>query len=619
MGIETGSLIGTSLGRYQLTKRLGEGGFAEVYLARDIKLGVDVAIKFVRMEKLTPDRRTVILARFEQEAQKTAMFNHPNIIKVMDVGEYEGRPYLVMPYLVGGTLKGLIRGPMDWRQALGLLLPIAHALEYVHKRGFLHRDIKPGNILITEDGQPMLTDFGVAKDMSREETMDWTSAGASIGTAGYMPLEQWKGETVPQSDQYALGMVLYELLTGVKPFDAKTPPEILIKQTEGRMVGLDKLVSNLPPKLLLVVQKATAREPKDRYRRMGDFARDMEELLGSRAPKGLDWKFSEKLNWSWLTGAGMALGLMLIFGMWMSGRVGNAAPQAVDLLHIMTSIKVVNATQEVENEAVFENTTQSTNMQTSTKVPDKTPALTSTPVLGIGSKMEGIDGMTLLYVPAGVFTMGTDESLYDTQFNYGPVHQVYLDAYWVDETEVTNDMYAKCVGDGVCVKPVNTSSYTYLSYYGNPSYDRYPVLYVDWNMAKAYCEWAGRRLPSEAEWEKAARGTDGRSYPWGDDFMGLQYVSNLQNEVGSYPAGRSVYGAYDMAGNVMEWVNDWYDNIYYQKSPYKNPQGPTTGKYRVVRSSASTAHEIHIALRHWYVPTFTSNVLGFRCALGESQ
>jgi formylglycine-generating enzyme required for sulfatase activity len=211
------------------------------------------------------------------------------------------------------------------------------------------------------------------------------------------------------------------------------------------------------------------------------------------------------------------------------------------------------------------------------------------------------DGMTLVFVPAGEFTMG-NEWPEDAQ----PIHQVYLDAFWIDQTEVTNAMYEKCVVSGGCKEPYRSSFTTDMlfNYYGTPKYSNYPVLQVDWSKASAYCSWAGRRLPTEAEWEKAARGTDGREYPWGneepnssvmsfnnmmnfnhyDSFKKWLYgYNNFPTEVGRYPDGASPYGAYDMAGNAPEWVNDWYSETYYQNSPLSNPLGPDSGQTRVVR------------------------------------
>lgn len=228
------------------------------------------------------------------------------------------------------------------------------------------------------------------------------------------------------------------------------------------------------------------------------------------------------------------------------------------------------------------------------------------------------DGMILVYVSAGNFTMGSNNAGSDEQ----PVHTVYLDAFWIDKTDVTNKMYALCVSGGTCQPPRATKSTTRSSYYGNSQYDDYPVIYVDWNMAGTYCTWAGRQLPTEAQWEKAARGTDGRTYPWGNDPPNNNLSNNHFNigdtsEVGKYPNGASPYGALDMAGNVWQWVADWYDAHYYSSSPSSNPLGPTSGQYRVQRGGEWNSNDgsVRSAGRSWDHPSNAYDHIGFRCSL----
>ena len=157
------NLIGQNLGRYQILELIGEGGMATVYKAHDTHLEREVAIKIIRREAFPPDQLDTILKRFEREAKALGGLSHPNIVGVIDYGEYEGSPYLVMVYLSGGTLKDRLGKPMPWRDAVRLLIPIARALEYTHEHNIINRDIKPSNILMTEKGQPMLTDFGLVK------------------------------------------------------------------------------------------------------------------------------------------------------------------------------------------------------------------------------------------------------------------------------------------------------------------------------------------------------------------------------------------------------------------------------------------------------------------------
>jgi formylglycine-generating enzyme required for sulfatase activity len=250
-----------------------------------------------------------------------------------------------------------------------------------------------------------------------------------------------------------------------------------------------------------------------------------------------------------------------------------------------------------------------------------TPQLTKTPVLvttlGIGSIMIGEKGETLVYVPKGEFTMGDNVS------SDSPVHTVYLDAFWIDQTEVTNKQYKACVDAGMCELPSSTSSSTHPSYYGNPEFDDFPVIHVNWDKANRYCEvWMGGDLPTEAQWEKAARGTDARIYPWGND-LPIMDLLNFANNIGdttvvkNYPNTTSFYGTYDMAGNVWEWVNDRYGDTYYQSSTsLNNPLGPESGQYRVKRGGAWNYNYdfVRLSSRFKNYQSEADFSIGFRCA-----
>jgi serine/threonine protein kinase len=273
------NLIGQSLGRYHILEQLGEGGMAIVYKAYDTRLERDVAIKVIRVEQFGKAALEGILKRFDREAKALAKLSHANIIGVIDYGEQDGNPYLVMEYLPGGTLKKKLGQPIPWQDALRLLIPIARALDYAHRQGMVHRDVKPSNIITTADGDPMLTDFGISKILEGSETHTLTITGAAMGTPEYMAPEQWIGTVSPRSDIYSLGVILYEMVTGRKPYTADTPAAILLKQTNEPLPRPRQFVPDLPDAVEKVLLKALAKQPEDRYQDMGGLASVMEALL----------------------------------------------------------------------------------------------------------------------------------------------------------------------------------------------------------------------------------------------------------------------------------------------------------------------------------------------------
>jgi formylglycine-generating enzyme required for sulfatase activity len=238
-----------------------------------------------------------------------------------------------------------------------------------------------------------------------------------------------------------------------------------------------------------------------------------------------------------------------------------------------------------------------------------------------------VDGMVMSYIPAGTFQMGT-ENHHDHE---KPVHNVTLNAFWMDQTEVTNAQYAMCVAAGSCRQPWSLGSYSSSSYYEEAAYADYPVIYVDWNRASAYCAWAGRRLPTEAEWEYAARGgLAGRAFPWGDSYderlanhcdqtcPAYAYPENIPDDgysetapVGSYPANS--YRLFDMAGNVWEWAADWFGP--YSSAAVTNPSGPLSGETRVTRGGSwyNGLWECGVYSRYGRNPTEAYPYIGFRC------
>ena len=244
-------------------------------------------------------------------------------------------------------------------------------------------------------------------------------------------------------------------------------------------------------------------------------------------------------------------------------------------------------------------------------------------------EIRAIDQAEIVLIPEGPFTMGCDPDHnggFPCNFDELPLHEVYLSAYKIDKYEVTNAQYQACVEAGACTEPLYKYSASRTSYYGNPAYQDYPMVSVSWGEASAYCAWVGGRLPTEAEWEKAARGTAVIAYPWGDQDPNCQLANSANNAtgelcltdtaaVGSYPLGMSEYGVYDMAGNVWEWVSDWYGSSYYAISPYENPTGVEDGTEKVVRGGSwdYSWNKIRVVYNSNHSPDERRVDFGFRC------
>ncbi|MCJ7432960.1 MAG: bifunctional serine/threonine-protein kinase/formylglycine-generating enzyme family protein [Anaerolineales bacterium] len=637
-------LIGQNFGRYQILELLGEGGMATVYKAYDTRLEREVAIKVIRREAFPPDEMNTMLKRFEREAKSLGRLSHPNIVGVIDYGDFEGSPYLVMVYLSGGTLKDRLGQPMPWQEAVQLILPIAHALEYVHDHNIINRDVKPSNILMTEKGQPMLTDFGLVKlfedkdKVKVKEAISLTSSGTGLGTPDYMAPEQWTGDPTAQSDLYSLGVVLYEMITGHRPYTADTPAGVLLKQATESLPLPKQYIPDLPQNVESVLLKVLARKPDDRYPNMRAFADELQNLLAGRDVAASTFKTKrlreqmtgkverqpqikqsqnnaslptlpparQKKAFPTLIAVFGALGvfaLLVAFGAYwfISANLGMFVP-ATPTQQVLPSSTATNI--------------PSTETAQPTGIPTETPLPTETP---IALEITDNKNVPMRLVPAGEFSMGNDGGDAESR----PASVVNLEAFYIDKYEVTNESYDACVYAVKCRRPQQTGSATRSTYYKNTVFANYPVIYVDWKMAKAYCEWRGARLPTEAEWEKAARGTDGRSYPWEGDKLDCSFA-NFSGCVGDttpvdqHEKGQSVYGVYGMAGNVWEWTS-----TLFRQYPYNATDGredPDASGKRMARGGSwhefgGNSGNVRTDTRLKLEPGYYGAYVGFRCAV----
>ena len=663
--------------RYRIVRLLGQGGFGAVYRAWDMNLEKPCALK----ENL--DTSSDAQRQFKHEARILSDLSHPNLPRVIDHFIIAGQgQYLVMDYVEGEDLgERLSRagGPLPADLVLPWISQVCEALAYLHSRQppVIHRDIKPANIKITPDpeqpaGRAMLVDFGIAKvyDPALRTTL-----GARAVTPGYSPNEQYlsQGRTDARTDIYALGATLYTLLTG------QTPPEAPERNMGLALVAPRALNPSVTPQVETAVLKALEMLPEHRqqsavemkaaisFQRSADSGQkpaapvvqtlpapgQAHPSLGSNLKSSIQNQKSQILNlkWPWLL-AGLALvGVLAAWGVVsvLQNIIDSKATATVPGAALATTRAPISPTPRIASDTPAPLPTFTT-----TPTETLTPARTQTPTpTGLPEELVDGKGVKMRLVPVGEFTMGgsADTALAECKKLYiggscdrswftdeEPLHQVYLATYYIDRTEVTNASFAQCEAEGACSAPKSTGSSTRSSYYGNPDFSDYPVIYVDWEQAKAYCEWRGADLPTEAQWEKAARGTDGRLYPWGNSFDGTKANFCDQNcsnswankswddgyadtaPVGNYPTGASMYGVLDMAGNVWEWVRDWYNATYYSsQSSWSDPLGPDSGDDRVVRSGGWSYHggSLLAADRGRDAPSSRNDALSFRCSRSQ--
>jgi formylglycine-generating enzyme required for sulfatase activity len=604
--------------RYRIVSLLGQGGFGAVYRAWDINMECPRALK----ENL--DTSPEAGRQFKREAKILGQLTHQNLPHVIDhfIIPSQGQ-YLVMDYVEGEDLQQMLMragGPLPEAQVLEWVGQVCDALDYLHHQTppIIHRDIKPANIKITPGGRAMLVDFGIAKIYDTELA---TTVGARAVTPGFSPPEQYgQGATNAQSDIYALGATCYALLTG------RPAPESVHRIGNDPLAHPQQLNPGLSPRTAGVLLQAMQTDPARRLRSAAEFKARLSEPQATAPPTATPTvrtakpPRSGKLLWGLI---GLT-GLIVVVGVLLAGYLFNrlvGAPKAAGLQATSTHTPIPGVGQTAEPSSA-----------PATASPEPSPE----PVYKAGdTRLSAQDGSPQIYIPAGEFIMGSTEVEAGLSFDQTPKHQVALSAYWIDRYEVSNSMYQACVAAGACRAPVTSASSTRKHYYGNPDYGGYPVVWVTWEDAFTYCGWAGRRLPSEAEWERAARGDNGLSnYPWGslpptgeqanycDANCGYDWKDNQVDDgfedaspVDYFSSGASLYGLLNMAGNVWEWVYDFYAEDYYRNSPLKNPFGPETGTERVLRGGSfeSSAEDIRSANRFHFSQDAATSSFGFRC------
>jgi formylglycine-generating enzyme required for sulfatase activity len=609
-----------------------------VYQAYDTHRQHDVALKLLPQALL---HETGFRERFENEARTIISLEHYAIVPVYDFGAIDDQPYIAMRLMGGGSLADRLKnGAVSVSDSAEIMRRICSALDRAHGQNIVHRDLKPGNILFDEENKAYLADFGIARMTEGTQTV------TIIGTPQYMAPEQATGEPLDaRTDVYQMGVVLFHMLTGAAPFNATTPASLMYKHVYEPVPALHLDDSELSASIQAVVEMAMAKNREDRFQSTGALATAFAAATQNNATFILPPPIPPAQVKSRLRPALIGMGLVLVLlgvsgGVWAFGRTTTASPSPTATARSTRPVSTVTTAITAEPTGTISATETQLPTNTPTPGPTATPAPTLEPRAAANAQM--------IQIPAVAFTMGLDKyvardlcagirgSQCSTDFfrDEDPEHRVTLDNFLIDPYEVTNAAYANCVADSSCSPPTESGSALRASYYGNPEFADFPVLFVTHRAAIAFCEWRGVRLPTEAEWELAARGTNELYFPWGNSFEGNfanfcdancreDHRATRYNDghadtapVGSYPRARSPYGVYDMAGNVWEWTADWYDHDYYEVSPDANPTGPTTGSERVIRGGSwyNTGSFLHSALREYVEPNAARDNLGFRCA-----
>jgi formylglycine-generating enzyme required for sulfatase activity/tRNA A-37 threonylcarbamoyl transferase component Bud32 len=484
------------IGKYELQELLG-GGMARVYRAVDTVIGRTVAVKILTEEGCANEE---IKSRFLQEARLAGNLAHDNVISIYDFGEdAEGRPFMVMEFLKGQDLRQAIKNGStgDTRHKLGIALDIARALEHIHSQNIIHRDIKPDNVHVTTAGAIKLMDFGISKVQDSTRT----TTGVVMGTPYYMAPEQVLGRNItPLVDVYSFGVLVFELMTGTRPVVGDTVERIFYQILQEPLNLEPMRQAGIPDPVVDLVARCTEKDPVKRPQGFGEVCARIRSIIH-------DWDAATRPLQSmqqtaparkpWLIPSAAGAMVALLGGVYLGVRAMRTPAAAPAVM-----------------------------------------STTSVPVKGELEKQIETPTGKMVLVPEGEFLFGKDKQ------------RATLPDFYIDKTEVPYQAYEQFCKEKGHPMPQRDQG-------GRP---KDPVVDVSFLDAEDFAKWAGKRLPSFQEWEKAARGTDGRLYPWGDD-PGSPPPANIGNpkgvmQVGSNPDGASFYGVVNMLGNVWEWVDE---------------------------------------------------------------
>lgn len=636
MSLSTGQILND---RYQVTKKIAKTEFGTIYRAWDLRLNMDCLVK----EYSDPSPEAA--SRFSRVASVLGNLTHPGLPRVTDFFNLPDMgAYLVLDYIEGEDLKTMQQRSgafMPFGPALNWIDQVGDALTHMHKQDppIVHGNVQPSSIRVTASGKAMLADYGMARILdARMEGLE----SATTTEPGFSPPECGDPcDLDPQSDIYSLGATLYALLT------ARVPPDCnKLKAGEALPPDAVHLINQaVMPHISAAISKAMQIEKANRFDSVEEFLTALKFSVheGGQAA-AVVYGGSEQDT---LVQPVAGLPLQPGAGAGIPARPGKGPrprwllPSIGGTILALICVVVGGFLLYRNYDSLFAPKATDTPVRTNTPTASSTPASSATPTVSATPSLEPTepstatpeftigstlvaesDGMVMVYVPAGEFLMGAGPSDPQAEADEKPQHPVFLDAFWIDSTEVTTRMYKLCLDAGVCSRPSTQETETRTFYFGNNKYADFPVVWVTWEEANAYCQWAGRRLPSEAEWEKASRGPDNFIYPWGNvaplvelnEYLNSDQRIGDTTRVGYFPNGKSVFGLFDMAGNVLEWVADWMGP--FPSNLLTNPLGPDTGDLKVVKGGS------------WYLPYDLARGsnregfligtayydLGFRCA-----